>query len=140
MILDRLKRYKRFGKYVAVSGVTTVVNVGSYAVFIYFLKDMHVLCNVLAWIISIFITFFLNKRVVFESKSERKREVFKELVLFYLVRLTSLIIDTCVLLLCVKVFGIGEILSKIIANVSTTFNNYFISKYFVFNKKRKDKK
>ena len=136
-MMNVLKRYKRFGKYVLVSGVTTVVNVGSYAIFINLFKDMYVLSNVLAWIISILITFFLNKKVVFESKSERKREVLKELVLFYLVRLTSLLIDTAVLLICVKVFGMGDIWAKVIANVSTTFNNYFISKHFVFKKKKK---
>ena len=102
----RLKKFKRFGKYVAVSGVTTVVNVGSYAVLIYFLNDMHVLCNVLAWFISIFITFFLNKKVVFKTISNRKRETFKELVLFYLVRSSSLLIDTAVLMcLAWEIFG-----------------------------------
>lgn len=135
MLLNAVKKYKRFGKYVLVSGVTTIVNVGSYAIFINLFKEMYVLSNVLAWIISIFITFFLNKKVVFESKSDRKREVVKELFLFYLVRLTSLLIDTVVLLICVKFLGMGDIWAKIIANVSTTFNNYFISKHFVFKKK-----
>ena len=127
-----ISRYKRFGKYVAVSGVTTVVNVVSYMIFLYLSRDMYVLSNVLSWIISIFITFFLNKRVVFKAESDRKRDVFKELVLFYLVRLSSLLIDTIVLMFCVKVLKLGDVWAKIIANVSTTFNNYFISKHFVF--------
>ena len=132
MILRFLKKYKRFWKYVGVSGITTIVNVGSYAIFIKVFPGMYVISNVLAWIISIFITFFLNKKVVFEKSSERKREVFKELILFYMVRLSSLVIDTIVLTVCIKVFGMNDIIAKIIANVSTTFNNYLISKHFVF--------
>ena len=49
-----------------------------------------------------------------------------------MVRLSSLVIDTIVLTVCIKVFGMNDIIAKIIANVSTTFNNYLISKHFVF--------
>ncbi len=125
-------KYKRFIKYVGVSVITTIVNILSYILFLRVLNDVYVLSNVFSWVISILITFILNKMIVFQKRSDRKREVFKEIVLFYLVRLTSLLIDTAILCLCIEVFGINDILAKIISNVSTTFNNYFISKRFVF--------
>ena len=137
MVKDFFIKYKRFEKYIAVSIVTTVVNVVSFMIFVKIFKDMYVLSNILSWIISILITFVLNKVIVFQKRSDRKREVFKELVLFYLVRLSSLFIDTLVLCLCKEVFGLSDIVSKIISNVSTTFNNYFISKYFVFKEQKK---
>ncbi len=137
MVKDFFIKYKRFEKYIAVSIVTTVVNVVSFMMFVKIFKDMYVLSNILSWIISILITFVLNKVIVFQKRSDRKREVFKELVLFYFVRLSSLFIDTLVLCLCKEVFGFSDIVSKIISNVSTTFNNYFISKYFVFKEQKK---
>lgn len=137
MVKDFFIKYKRFEKYIAVSIVTTVVNVVSFMIFVKIFKDMYVLSNILSWIISILITFVLNKVIVFQKRSDRKREVFKELVLFYFVRLSSLFIDTLVLCLCKEVFGLSDIVSKIISNVSTTFNNYFISKYFVFKEQKK---
>ena len=137
MVKDFFIKYKRFEKYVAVSIVTTVVNVVSFMMFVKIFKDMYVLSNILSWIISILITFVLNKVIVFQKRSDRKREVFKELVLFYFVRLSSLFIDTLVLCLCKEFFGLSDIVSKIISNVSTTFNNYFISKYFVFKEQKK---
>lgn len=125
-------KYKRFMKYIVVSVITTVVNVLSYAFFVWALNDNYLISNIFSWIISIFITFILNKKIVFEKKSDRKRDVLKELFFFYLVRLSSLVIDTVVLMVCINVFKLNPIVSKIISNVSTTFNNYFISKYFVF--------
>lgn len=131
-MVNIIKRHKRFGKYIIVSAITTLVNILSYLIFLEILNDMYILSNIFSWIISIFITFILNKRVVFKKKSERKREIIRELVLFYLVRLTSLAIDTGVLCICIELLKFNDILAKIISNVSTTFNNYFISKHFVF--------
>jgi len=119
---------KRFIKYIAVSLVSTIVNIVTYLIFVEKLCIDTIISNSIAWIITVYVTYILNKKIVFNDSNKNKNELLK----FYLLRFSSLLIDTIVLYICIKYLHLNNIISKIISNVGTTFNNYFISKYFIF--------
>lgn len=125
-----------FITYVAISLFTSVLNVFTYWLLLKIFIEKYILCNVIAWIITIAITFILNQKIVFKAIFSSKKEIFKQLLFFYTLRLSSLFIDTFVLKLCISRFYMDEILAKLIANISTTFNNYFLSKYTIFKHKK----
>lgn len=133
---QKIKKYKRFIKYVLISVFTAIINIIIYLASVNILSLNEIASNIIAWIVSVLITFFLNRQLVFNVDQSNIKDIFQELFKFYLLRISSLIIDTAVLYACLKYLMLGNILSKAIANLGTTFNNYFISKYFIFNKKR----
>lgn len=121
--------------YVAISLATSFINVFIFWLLLKIFVDNHILCNIIAWIITIAITFVLNQKIVFKTIFSSKKEICKQLLFFYILRLTSLLIDTCVLEFCITKFAMNELVAKLIANVSTTFNNYLLSKYTIFKRK-----
>lgn len=125
-----ITKYKMFFKYMIISILVSAINVLVYTLLVNLTKDKYIFSNVIAWIISTYINFEFNKKIVFESRTSKT----KQIIHFYILRLTSLFIDTLVLQLCLKILFMNYIIAKIISNFSTTFNNYFISKYFIFNK------
>lgn len=129
-------KYKMFLKYLLVSLVVSAINVAIYAILVNVSKGNHIFSNIIAWIISTYVNFEFNKKIVFKNEENKSR--LKQMSSFYVLRLTSLVIDTLVLKLCIEVFLMHYIIAKIISNFSTTFNNYFISKYYIFNKKKEN--
>ena len=127
---------KKFTKYIIISLVTTIINVAIFMICAEKVLLNEIISNCIAWVITVLITFFLNKKIVFDSNT-KKRETLIELVKFYVLRISSLLIDTLVLYICLKWLLLGNLVSKIISNIGTTFNNYFISKYFIFKNKEK---
>lgn len=128
------KKYKIFIRYILISVIATIFNICIYIFYMKILKDKYVISNVFSWIISTFINYILNKKIVFNNKSNKN---FKEIVLFYLLRLGSLLIDTVVLCLCIEKLDINENIAKIISNSSTAIINYSISKVFIFKNDKK---
>lgn len=121
--------------YVAISLATSFLNVFTYWLLLKIFIEKHILCNVIAWVITIAITFILNQKIVFKTIFSSKKEFCKQLLFFYTLRLSSLLIDTCVLKFCISKLAMHELIAKLIANISTTFNNYFLSKYTIFKNK-----
>ena len=129
-------KYKMFFKYMLVSLFVSAINVVIYAILVNISKGNHIFSNIIAWIASTYVNFEFNKKIVFKNEENQSR--LKQMSSFYVMRLTSLVIDTLVLKLCIEVFLMHYIIAKIISNFSTTFNNYFISKYYIFNKKKEE--
>lgn len=124
-----IKKYRRFLKYILISIFTSIINVLLYIVIENIFKEMYIFANILSWLISTFIIFILNKKVIFKVES---KITFKEVIYFYILRLSSLLLDTIVLKFCITYIKMNYIVAKIISNSVTIFNNYFISKYYIF--------
>ena len=131
--------YKRFLKYIIISTITAFINIVIYIICVNTFSLKELISNIIAWILSVLITFFLNRYFVFKVEKAHIKIVLLEMLKFYLLRISSLIFDTAVLYFCLKYLLLGNLLSKVIANIGTTFNNYFISKYFIFKGKSEQK-
>ena len=91
--------------------------------------------NVLSWIASVTFAFWANKKYVFRSDDWGKAALKKEIPGFVAARLFSLVLDIAVMELMVHVFGIGDLISKLVSNVIVIIVNYFLSKFWIFRKK-----
>jgi len=128
IILNCIKK-NDFISYIVFAIITTIVNVGVYLLFYNYITNDILLCNIVAYFMSITLAFILNKNVVFGNK---KGNIFLQMILFLGVKLISFSIDSVVLVVLHDYLKMNNFLAKIISNASTTLSNYLLNKKVVF--------
>ncbi len=135
-ILILYKRYEEIINYLIVGGLTTIVGVGTYYLFVNtFLEASSPLelqiANVLSWICAVAFAYFTNRIFVFKSKN---KNYLKEVLTFVTSRITTLLSDMLIMFVLVSVIVIDDLIAKIISQVVVIVLNYILSKIFVFKK------
>ena len=119
--------------YLVFGGLTTVINIVAF--FLLRLVNIEIyISNLIAWIISVLFAFITNKLFVFESHGKNKKDNIKEFVSFFGFRVLSLGFDMVAMYLLLQVFGINEMISKVISNIIVIVLNYIFSKLFIFKR------
>ena len=127
---------KEIINYLIFGALTTVVSFISYYLFARILLIDEVISNALSWFFSVLFAYITNKLFVFESKTFEKKNLFKEIISFFLARiLTGILCDVLIFALFVKIFKINDIISKLITQVIVIVLNYLFSKLYIFRKK-----
>ncbi len=135
-MIDFLKKHKEIILYLIVGGLTTLVNIGAYALFAYPLGMGVTLSTALAWGVSVIFAFFANKLIVFESKSTTKKKLLFEIGSFFLARLVSGLLDVAIMFVFVDLLEINDMIMKIVSNVVVIIINYILSKFIIFKKEK----
>ena len=134
MLSSLYKKYKEIINYLIFGGLTTLVQIGTYAIFTKICNIDYLISNVLSWIIAVLFAFITNKLFVFESKSKDKKLVSKEITNFFFFRIVSLGIEMVIMYTFVDLLSINDLITKVIAQVIVILSNYIFSKVFVFKK------
>lgn len=137
-IVNLCDKYQEILVYIIVGVITTVV---AWAVFLLlsFVLDsdnpvLLTINTILNWTAGVLVAYPLNRRWVFHSDNPNK---LKEFIGFVASRITTLIIEEVVMVLCVNVIGINQYVSKyVIASILVIILNYVFSKLFVFKNKK----
>ena len=119
--------------YLFFGGLTTVVNILSF----YILRKLSVevyVSNIIAWVVAVIFAFITNKLFVFESRGKSKKENTRELISFFGFRVLSLGFDMGSMFLLIDILHVGELISKVLANILVIILNYIFSKLFIFKK------
>ena len=127
-------KYREVLLYLFFGGCTTLVNIISFNL----LRLIHVefnTSNVLAWLFAVIFAYITNKIFVFESKTNNKRDTFKEASSFFGFRLLSLAMDLIFMNITVMLLHLNEFWMKILSNIIVIIANYVFSKLFIFKKK-----
>ena len=150
--------------YVIFGAGTTLISMGSYALFriifpnaesvpawlgwIYELTkgfgvdSNTILPNLLSWICANIFAFLTNRIIVFQSR-KKGAFVILEALKFFASRLFTLAVDILIMFLLVDLTGIHnffyEFGAKIISTIVVVVLNYLLSKLFVFRKKKEEK-
>ncbi len=136
MLKNMYFKYKEIINYLIFGVLTTVVSIVSYVLFANLLfsekTDITVqISNVLSWVCAVIFAYVTNRRYVFNSKAKGKTLI-KEIVNFFLVRFSSLIIDMALMFILFSIMHIDDTISKIIVQFVIVIVNYIFSKFFVF--------
>ena len=125
-----MEKVKEFISYGIVGVMTTLVN---YMVYFICLKiGIHwLISNSLAWMIAVIFAYFSNRKVVFHSSNDMK----KECIEFFGLRFMKLLVENLLLAICIDGLHISNLLSKILVSVITVLVNYFLCKSHIFSKK-----
>ena len=121
-----IKKHRSIISYIFWGGITTLISLGSYALFISLFHVDYQISNILSWILSVTFAFFTNKYFVFNSKS--KENFFKELINFYLARLSTLILEAFILWLGISVLNGNEYVWKFLDQIIILIVNFIASK------------
>lgn len=123
-------KYWRAIRYVIFALITSALHIGVFSLCHLFIPTL-IICNIIAYVFSFLFSFFINKKLIFKNESNLfGNQLFKYLI----VKGSSFVIDTIILLILTHWLTIPTILAKLIANTSTTLNNYFLNKKFVFKR------
>ena len=134
MIRQLLIKYKSIIIYGIVGCLATAINIGVYLLCYELLSIHNVPSNIIAWIISVFFAFIMNKLFVFESKDMSRSVFMSELCKFVIARLSTGLIDLIIMFVTVDVMAWNAAVWKIISNIIVIIGNYVLSKFVVFRK------
>lgn len=142
-IKELLIRYKSVILYIIFGGLTTVIDWGVTFVLYYLWGDAIEANNllihgadVIAWVAAVLFAFVTNRIWVFESKKHGFLPVLGELIAFAGGRVVTLLLQEGMIALLFTWLGLNKYLVKVLAAVVVIILNYFISKLFVFRKKK----
>ena len=121
--------------YVLFGVFTTVVNIGSFALFTKVFNWDENLSNTIAIILAVLFAYITNKDLVFHSNAKTLKDRITQFFKFILGRAFTMVIEFigCYLLFLLP---IPQIISKCIVTVIVIILNFFISKFFAFKKKQ----
>ena len=119
--------------YLVFGGLTTLVSIASYVIFLKILDGNALLANVISWIFAVSFAYITNRIWVFRSPRHGFREILKEIVTFYLGRVATLLMEELILFVGINMLGIDKLVIKLIAQVMVLVGNYTISKFVVFH-------
>lgn len=125
--LDREKlSYLFFG------GLTTVVSILVYTLFLVYFSMNELIANVISWVLSVSFAFVTNRLWVFHAQSKDKKGLVQQVVSFYGGRILTLVAEELILFVfitCLHFPGVGV---KVFAQILVVILNYVISKRVVF--------
>jgi putative flippase GtrA len=121
-------------RYLAIGGTAAVVNLGIFFVFAKLLGLNYMIVGAVAFAIATLVNYELSVRHVFESgiRFEKKQEIFW----IYVVSLVGMGIDLVTLYICISIFQVEMMMSKVVATGVVFFWNYYARKHFVFKAKK----
>lgn len=120
--------------YIIFGVLTTIVNIGTFAIFTSCMKFEENFANIIAIVLAVLFAYFTNKNLVFNSKATTLKEKFREFLKFMLGRAFTMIIELVGFYLLFNLLSIQELLSKTIITILVIILNFFISKFFAFKK------
>lgn len=118
--------------YIIFGILTTVVDWVVY----YILSGLgvnYIINSIISWTAAVLFAFITNKLFVFDSK--RLKNIFRELVLFVLSRLSTLVINLAGMYVLISLLKLNEFISKAILSILVVILNYIFSKLFIFKTK-----
>lgn len=138
LALKYYKKYDEIINYLIFGVLTTVVTIITYAIFTNtFLSSKSALdiqiANVLSWIIAVTFAYLTNRKYVFKSKAQGSKRI-KEIINFFLARISSLIVEMLFMYVTVTVLSYNDFICKIIAQAIVIIFNYICSKLIIFKK------
>lgn len=125
------KKHKSVLLYLLFGGLTTVVSIGTYALFLPVVSPL--IANIFSWVAAVTFAYVTNRTWVFASK-EKGLAIIQEAFAFYGGRVFTLGLEEVVLYVFITLLFFPPLTVKVFAQVIVLILNYVISKLFVFNK------
>jgi len=121
-------------RYIFFGGLSTLVNLGTYYILSRVFGVNLNLTNVISILSAILFAYIVNKLYVFESKTKGMKALLKEAAHFISMRFLTMFVEIFGVIFFICVWGLNDLVSKIIIQVVIMVLNYLISRFLVFNK------
>jgi len=131
------QRYRYFWKYAVFGFMAALMNVIAFWVLHSVLAEHYLFSNTIAWIIATLFSFFTNKAVVFQSKSQSFWHGCREFTGFMLARGLSYLFDTFLMFVGISLLFWGPMVVKIIDQILVGIFNYGTSRLIFMERNQK---
>ena len=135
-IRELIQKYKDVIPYLFFGVCTTAVNVAVYWCCTHLFGLSTMSGTVIAWVLAVLFAYITNRKWVFKSKANSKSEIAKELVSFFGCRIATGIVDWLCMFVFVELWGMNDVVIKVMANILVTILNYVASKMIIFRQKQ----
>ena len=132
-----LNRYREFILYIIFGGLTTVVSLITFHLFVNIWGMNDLIGNIFSWILTVLFAYVTNKLFVFRSKADGIKGLYKEIISFFSARLLTLGIEEVLLFVGINLLHLNNMIVKLAAQVIVILLNYVLSKLFIFKGKKK---
>ena len=138
--MNLFHKYREQIVYVIVGLMTTAVSWGTH-LLLYIMGANDFSLAVFPTVIAIAFAFFTNRCWVFRSEAKGFKNVLREAVIFSGSRGIMLLFEVLSILVLIRLgfdrifFSAGGFDARVVVSVVVVIGNYFISKFWVFNKK-----
>lgn len=138
-VIDIYNKYSEIVNYLIVGVMTTLVSLIFYYVFTRTILNPMIplelqIANVIKWVSGVLFAYFTNRKFVFHST---RTDYMNEFCQFTSSRLLTLFLDMFIMWILVIKFLWHDLIATIISQFIVIVGNYIISKFFVFNNRKK---
>lgn len=131
-IIELLKKYETFIKYIFVAGISFVIDICLFTLFnsILNFKSKIIIATIIARVISSFINYLLNNGVVFKSDENKLKTAIKYYILVVIqMCISALLVDNLY-----KIIKVDATFIKIPVELILFICNYLIQKLLIFKR------
>ena len=121
--------------YIIFGLLTTIINLGSFYVLNSLCKWNENIANLIAILLAVLVAYLTNKDLVFHSEASGIKEKLQEFFKFMIGRAFTMIVEFLGGFVLFQT-AIPEMISKVFITIIVIILNFFISKFFAFNKKQ----
>ena len=137
LFLDKTNNsWIQFFRYLFVGGLAAVVNIGALFIFTDLFGIHYIISNILGFILGLLTNYLLSISFIFNTQKVDDRK--KEFIVYGVIGLIGLAIDTALMFMLTSVFSIYYMISKIIATFVTFIWN-FVARKLMYKKEEKKK-
>lgn len=129
------KKHKEVLLYLLFGGLTTVVSIASFALFLA-MGIGELVANVLSWVLAVLFAYVTNRTWVFAAKADTRSGILREIAAFFGGRVATLLVEEAVIYVFITRLHFPALAIKLAAQVLVVVLNYVVSKFFVFKDKK----
>ena len=121
-------RFRHVILYTIIGLSTSVLDFAIYTLLVYVIGFHYLIANIVSVLVIIPISFVLNRNVNFMTKEKTIRRF----ITFLLVGLFGILFTNIILYVCIDIFYIDKISSKLFSIVSVALLQFLLNKYVTF--------
>ena len=121
---------RQFLAYLLFGGIATIVDWGTYWLFLYSLGLHYSLAVTFSFMLGSLTNFSLNKYLNFKN---RYKKLHNQFVLYLLIAIIGLLFTILLMWICIELLSIDEFLARVIATAITLIYNFLGHKFITFN-------
>ena len=122
------KLFKQIIKFGIVGGLAFIIDYGIYTLLSQLLGIYYILASIISFSISVIFNYILSIKWVFDVT---KKQTTKDFIIFIVLSVIGLIINSIILYICVELFNIHDMIGKIIATIIVMVYNFITRKIFI---------
>ena len=138
LMIKIYRKNKEAVDYLFWGGATFVLGTVLFYLFVYPMGLYEQIANVWSWVICVIFAYLTNRSFVFKSKVKGLKNIFLEFKDFVAARVLTLVMENAILFVMIDMMNIHSMIAKMVGQVVVIVSNYFLSKLWIFKKKKSE--